>query len=69
VLTLILVNRGMETAVPSLTIDNFKTNSPVLWRFDEAHQAENLGTIDWENGQPLELPAQSITLLELTTGS
>ena len=64
-LTVMLINRDKPDVTIPLTIDNFTPSSNELWRFDQEHNAENLGAIDWENGGEISLPGQSISLLVL----
>lgn len=64
-LTLMLINRSDTAVATPLHIDNFTPNNTTLWLFDQEHNAEEMGAIEWENGQEITLPAQSISLLVL----
>ena len=65
-LTIMLINRDKPDVSVPLTIENFTPTSNELWRFDQEHNAENLGSVAWENGQAIDLPGQSISLLIMT---
>lgn len=65
-LTLMMVNRGPEDATTPLQVDGYEGGNAELWRFDATHNAENLGAIDWANGDSITLPGQSISLLVLS---
>lgn len=63
--TLMIINRGPDEVAVPLQVDGYAGNSAELWRFDAEHNAENLGTIEWANGETITLPGQSISLLVL----
>jgi alpha-L-arabinofuranosidase len=63
--TLMMVNRGPDEVTVPLQVDGYEGSSAELWRFDAEHKAENLGAIEWANGETITLPGQSISLLIL----
>lgn len=65
-LTLMLINRGDSEVTAPLQVDGYTGSSAELWRFDAEHNAENLGALDWTNGEAITLPGQSISLLVLS---
>lgn len=64
--TLMMVNRGPDEVAVPLQVDGYAGSSAELWRFDAEHNAENLGVVDWANGETITLPGQSISLLVLS---
>lgn len=64
-LTLMVINLSMDEKTLPLSIKGFGTaNDADVWRFDQTHNAENIGTQDLSAGE-VTLPPQSVTLYTL----
>lgn len=63
--TLMIINRADQEQEVPLTVESWTAGTASLILFDESHQAESLGAIPWSNGEPVNLPGQSISLLIL----
>ena len=61
--TILIINRGDDAQSVPLTVENFTPSAIEQWLFDQEHNAENLGIIDWENGDTVDLSGLSVTLL------
>jgi hypothetical protein len=62
-LSMVVVNRGSETAQADLTLTGFVPGAPAsVWRLDRDHQAEELPLVTLKDVTALELPAESVTL-------
>lgn len=68
-LTLIIVNLNPETIAAPLQLAGSFSGEAEVWRFDAAHNAEQLDTLSIKTNDELSLPGQSVTLLILPTGS
>lgn len=65
-LTLVVINLGSEERTETLMLDGVEPAEPAeLWLFDAQHQAEYVGEQPLVDGEPITLPAQSISLYVL----
>jgi len=63
-LTLMLINRSPNEATRRLQLIGFTPQSVAeVWRFDETHNAEKIGSQKIEDGASITVPPYSMTLL------
>lgn len=66
ILTLIMINLGPDEKTKPLRLDNVTSTGPAeVWLFDVDHLAEKVGERRIASGDPITLPAQSISLYTL----
>ncbi|HEY4690546.1 MAG TPA: glycoside hydrolase family 44 protein [Anaerolineae bacterium] len=66
-LTLMLINLAPDPITKPLRLNGFTPKSPAaVWRFDAGHNAELIDSQPTEDGTPITLPGQSLTLFILS---